>query len=167
MRSRERGELGNDGVGGRPARVESPPPEAKGKIERRIRDHRLWLDPAFREWDSLRSEPRLPRGLGEVGRHPGSPRLPLVPRPYEIVERRAEIEKASGRRFRHEKVMDFFLVHAFLGTDNPRPQQAPRRPPLPRRVLHAHHAASAAAASIYPNCPSTRFSDCPAGTCRR
>ncbi|HLX09978.1 MAG TPA: hypothetical protein VKY89_19140, partial [Thermoanaerobaculia bacterium] len=28
-------------------------PEAKGKIERRIRDHRVWLDPGFREWDSL------------------------------------------------------------------------------------------------------------------
>ena len=28
-------------------------PEAKGKIERRIRDHRHWLDPRCREWDSL------------------------------------------------------------------------------------------------------------------
>jgi transposase len=28
-------------------------PEAKGKIERRIRDHRYWLDPRFRDWDSL------------------------------------------------------------------------------------------------------------------
>src|SRR5205807_4150780 len=28
-------------------------PEAKGKIERRIRDHRHWLDPRFRERDSL------------------------------------------------------------------------------------------------------------------
>lgn len=28
-------------------------PEAKGKVERRIRDHRQWLDPRCREWDSL------------------------------------------------------------------------------------------------------------------
>lgn len=28
-------------------------PEAKGKVERRIRDHRYWLDPRVREWDSL------------------------------------------------------------------------------------------------------------------
>jgi transposase len=28
-------------------------PEAKGKVERRIRDHRRWLDPRSRAWDSL------------------------------------------------------------------------------------------------------------------
>lgn len=28
-------------------------PEAKGKVERRIRDHRHWLDPRAREWESL------------------------------------------------------------------------------------------------------------------
>jgi transposase len=28
-------------------------PEAKGKVERRIRDHRHWLDPRRRAWDSL------------------------------------------------------------------------------------------------------------------
>jgi hypothetical protein len=41
---------------------------------------------------------------------------------YKMVLRREE-QSGPVWRFRHEKVMDFFLIHAFLGRDNPRPQQ--------------------------------------------
>ena len=79
-------------------------PEAKGKIERRIRDHRHWLDPRGREWDSLqelqawsdrqglcRAERRLcPATGGSVlsaweQERPLLGELVTLPRPFDVV----------------------------------------------------------------------------------
>ena len=82
-------------------------PEAKGKIERRIRDHRHWLDPRSREWDSLeelqawtdgqvrgRAERRqCPATGGSVleaweQEQPLQGELVALPRPFDVVVRR-------------------------------------------------------------------------------
>jgi transposase len=79
-------------------------PEAKGKVERRIRDHRQWLDPRLREWDSLeelqawsdgqvlrRAERRLcPATGGSVVQaweqeRPLLGELVTLPRPFDVV----------------------------------------------------------------------------------
>jgi hypothetical protein len=79
-------------------------PEAKGKIERRIRDHRHWLDPRFREWDSLaelqawsdqqvwqRAKRRLCPATGSPVAEAWEQERPLLgelvtlPRPFDVV----------------------------------------------------------------------------------
>jgi transposase len=82
-------------------------PEAKGKIERRIRDSRHWLDPRFRAWDSLeelqqwtdgevlrRAERRLCPATGGCvlaaweQERPRLGELAVLPRPFDIVVQR-------------------------------------------------------------------------------
>lgn len=91
-------------------------PEAKGKIERRIRDHRVWLDSRFREWDSLeelqawsdrevlrRAERRLcpatDRPVAEAWEHelPLLGELETLPRPFDVVVSRRVAQDCTVR----------------------------------------------------------------------
>jgi transposase len=79
-------------------------PEAKGKVERRIRDHRQWLDPCSRVWDSVEevqawsdkqlvrfAERRLCPATGGSVREaweqerPMLSELEVLPRPFDVV----------------------------------------------------------------------------------
>jgi transposase len=91
-------------------------PEAKGKVERRIRDHRHWLDPRGRAWDSLeelqawsdaqllhRAERRLCPATGGSVMEAWEQERPLLgalealPRPFDIVVSRQVAHDATVR----------------------------------------------------------------------
>jgi transposase len=91
-------------------------PEAKGKVERRIRDHRHWLDPRGRAWDDLdelqgwtdgelrrRAERRLCPATGDTvlaawrQEQPLLGALEALPRPFDVVVSRRVAHDATVR----------------------------------------------------------------------
>jgi len=161
-------------------------PEAKGKIERRIRDHRLWLDPGFREWDSLeelqewsdrevlrRAERRLcPATGGKVAEaweqeRPLLGELLTLPRPFDVVVSRRVAHDCTVRFEARAYSVPFALIgreveiYGCAGEVEIRHQAAlvathPRATPE-RIVLDPSHYEGEATAWVLPPAPLGRM----------